>query len=504
MADDLTLPYGGQQEADAQELDYSPGLEAGYAEPYSLNDVLNDELDTRLRLATWLPLALLWTILLLIDWKGPQLYLVIPFSLCLVVALLVHPVNIPLVVIMGYYAPLELGFWRPYVMVFIVAVFCAFIRNYGGRMVRSSWHKLSVVAALFTLYQFASIVLASNAELGLDFAMRYLQGWMLLVVLLAFLDSRRMTVGVLKGVAILAGMALLIGVIFYLNRNGMWLTEVYNVLREKTAEKFRLEAGFGDTGRLIWAGTEPNYWAGQLLFPLGLAIGLMGASRKTGSRMFWLAVGIAILVGILGTYSRSGFVSLVLMGLFLLARRRGRAMIPIAALTVAFFVALAVIPQLRERYLGIQENLQVQGGSGRFMLWAAGINLWLGSPLLGNGPGSFSATTGRAIHNAYIQVATDGGIIALGLYLVLIGMGLTAWVRVSKLAKAMGNRRLQWLAEGCLAGMVGMLLQMGTISAEDPRTLWMAIAFGVQLWLSLRRDVSYEQQVAQYEAAPAA
>lgn len=70
------------------------------------------------------------------------------------------------------------------------------------------------------------------------------------------------------------------------------------------------------------------------------------------------------------------------------------------------------------------------GGSGRLVTWARAIKVWTEAPLQGCGIGGFSSITGKGVHNTYLLVITELGIIGfLCWFSAIILLLISAWRR---------------------------------------------------------------------------
>jgi len=140
----------------------------------------------------------------------------------------------------------------------------------------------------------------------------------------------------------------------------------------------------------------------------------------------------------LSTASRSGFLSLGLVFLFLLFQKgvswpfRFSVM---GAMMVCGLIVLLVLPRASyERLMNYSLDQSThpeawRSTQSRIETNQHALEIFLGAPVIGVGPGNFrwlhrerypdSLAAGRPNHNSYLWAATEGGSVALGLYLVL-------------------------------------------------------------------------------------
>ena len=160
-------------------------------------------------------------------------------------------------------------------------------------------------------------------------------------------------------------------------------------------------------------------------------------------------------------------------------------MVYIGVLILIGFI-LPTLPHWDERILGIRENIEITGGSGRIYMWTIAKEQALDSILIGKGIGSFLITYGYTVHNSYLLTFVDMGLLGLILYMSILYMGLVSWWKVSKFAKKIGDNRLSYLAFGGFVGLCGTIIHIGTISEQNPGYIWMAVGLGVILWTNFK------------------
>jgi O-antigen ligase len=85
------------------------------------------------------------------------------------------------------------------------------------------------------------------------------------------------------------------------------------------------------------------------------------------------------------------------------------------------------------------------------------------------------------VHNTYLQLFAEGGIVALALFLAVVLSCLGAARRAAELFARSRARALEILARAVLVAMIGMLAAGMFLSAAlDPR-LWVLLALGPAL-----------------------
>jgi probable O-glycosylation ligase (exosortase A-associated) len=181
-----------------------------------------------------------------------------------------------------------------------------------------------------------------------------------------------------------------------------------------------------------------------MALPLLIQIGFAEKNRILRRGVF-VIIPLTVIT-ILLTHSRGAFLSLAAMTLVMVWRSRNRfagfAVVAIAALVGVWFVPAEYIDRIRS----IAEYQQDGSAMGRLAAWQTAINMAKANPIFGVGFQTFqwhysryasgAEHEGRRVaHNAYLQVLSECGAPALGLYLFLIGASMWSLWRVRKQAE---------------------------------------------------------------------
>ncbi len=194
----------------------------------------------------------------------------------------------------------------------------------------------------------------------------------------------------------------------------------------------------------------PNQLAGFL----GLIVPMLAvfALRRDGRAFERAAAGFGIFACAL-TFSRAGFVSLLIALALLLAialrpalvRRAAAATLGLyLAASLAAFAAFAGAAPLQALFAGHGDAFA--GGLGsRTELWSAAFRLWRAHPLLGIGPGNFELAVGRFVpgvrthaNSAFFQALAEQGLLGLATYAGLVAASIGAFVRRANEPLALG------------------------------------------------------------------
>jgi O-antigen ligase len=256
-------------------------------------------------------------------------------------------------------------------------------------------------------------------------------------------------------------------------------------------------------GRFASAKNDPNDLAAGLVAAVALAIGALGATRNGLARAL-LTISIPLLVlGVAATQSRGGLIAAIVCVLAALVVAKGRrakvGLAILGVLTVAAF-GLAITPGALERVTRTDN-----GGNGRTELWTIAWRMTTDHPVGGVGlnhfrlesmdyvrePGNLEfvdviVESPHIVHNAYLQLLAETGVIGLALFLLVALLSVAASVRALRLAREIGRGDLAALAEGIVVAQVGMLAASFFLSIGNDFRLWLLLGLGLGLLAAVR------------------
>jgi O-antigen ligase len=224
--------------------------------------------------------------------------------------------------------------------------------------------------------------------------------------------------------------------------------------------------------RINVAGTyDVNDLALLFIVTIPFAFFMMRESTKL-QRLFLLAAMALMVIGIIKSASRGGFLGLVVISFFLLLRASkqarkyafaalvGGAILFVIAAPTAYWARITTIFSLEKDY-----NLTDQ--RGRQQVWGNGLKMIVAHPLTGVGINCFPIAhadfSGTNInispHNSFLQIAAELGIPGIILFLAIIGTALVAARRVRRLTL---ERKLAedmwWLASAIEVSLIGFIV----------------------------------------------
>jgi O-antigen ligase len=243
--------------------------------------------------------------------------------------------------------------------------------------------------------------------------------------------------------------------------------------------------GYSLFGRAIWSNAyaNPNDLASFALLFLALTLGYALVGRHRLWRLGALGAGASMVVLILLTQSRGGFLALVCTSLIALGvlRQRMRALIVLA---VVGTIAIPFVPESAwRRFQGLAKVTSARGMRGvdsqgsaeqRFQVLQVALRMAGDHPLFGVGPKRYaeeSVDYGNRMsgqyplvrgvtdpHNTYLRLATELGLPGVVLFIGMIGGTLRrSWAMSAKLIAA-GERAGQMIRISLL-GLVAYMLQ---------------------------------------------
>lgn len=267
----------------------------------------------------------------------------------------------------------------------------------------------------------------------------------------------------------------------------------------------RPEASAADLARVTSTIGDPNVLAAILVAGFSLAGAAIFALR--GSPGLRLGAGVAAalcLSALLLTGSRGGLVcfgAALLMAILIAGRWRARLAL-IAVLVTAgslAYLTLYAPPEIRERF-GSATQGEIQQQEGRFTLWAVGWRVAQDEPLTGIGAGNFKEVSARyvlepgtvfrtdrvidnpgGVHNTYLQLLAETGVVGLGLYLAIVLSSLAAGLRAARIFERIGDWSMEIMARGTVVAMTGVLVANFFIGQESGKVVWLLLALGPAL-----------------------
>lgn len=250
-----------------------------------------------------------------------------------------------------------------------------------------------------------------------------------------------------------------------------------------------LETATYAQGRLQ-AGADPNYLAAGLVPAIVLAAGLTASTRSILVRSGLMLAAAIITIGLAATQSRGGLLAAMAAAIVaLLVMRRHRLQVS-AAMAIAVGLIgfwLAVSPGALERITETDG-----GGNGRSDVWTVAWRVFEEHPFQGVGLGGFREASAahvlqpgqltavehivdkpKVVHNTYLQLLAETGVIGLVLYLAALLAFLGASWQAARLFDARGDPGLATLARSLFVAQIGGAVALFFISGATFVPFWL-------------------------------
>jgi O-antigen ligase len=331
--------------------------------------------------------------------------------------------------------------------------------------------RFAILAAAFLVWGIASALWASDPHAALTSTLRLAQGPLLVLVIASAVRSVRHLRMVCYAFVVGAAAAALGGM----------------------AGLTQTDAVIASSGRLSGGILDPNYLAAVLVpsVVLSLFLALTAPSRLAKAAIG--AAGAVATIGVFLTQSRGGVIALAVasVGSIVAAGRfRGQVVgvLSFVAAFAAIYLLLFAPPQSLSRITAFTAN-----DSNRTNLWAVAETTFKQHPLAGIGAGNFTVVeknyvvnlnqdlpradlivqVQQPVHNTYLQVASELGLVGLVLFLALLWVPIRACYRAAVRATAPA---VEAVGRAVVIGSIGMLVAFVFLTAQYEKQLWLVIA----------------------------
>jgi O-antigen/teichoic acid export membrane protein/O-antigen ligase len=241
-------------------------------------------------------------------------------------------------------------------------------------------------------------------------------------------------------------------------------------------------------GRASGPLTDPNDLAFFLVAALPLL--LVVDRRRPAVVLLAVAAAVVLVVGTFATLSRGALVGLAVMAVVAVLLRvvRLATAVGIAAVVAVALGALWLThSEVVGRSLEEKEHIAATNVDLRVTTSTMAADMTAASPLLGQGPGGFEAERSRFVpagvpevdqtvaHQMYLDVSAELGLLGLGAFVALLGLGVRAGLR----ARRSPDRRR--VADATLVGLAGTLTAACFLSEQLYLPVWLLVALAVAL-----------------------
>ena len=356
------------------------------------------------------------------------------------------------------------------------------------------WQVPAIVLGLYGLIGFLSLMYARNSESVINTLSNYVKDALITVVIVVLLRKAptfRHVIWTLLVAGIFLGS---LSVFQYLtgtfdnNYGGFARAELKGIAGEQ--DGYRLTGPIGDA----------NFFAQIMIVLIPIALERMIHERKP---ILKLLAGLAALISILTvifTFSRGGFLAaaVALLIFFLVYPPRPQYLVILIGIGIAVF---SFVPSSYfDRILTLQGLLPDQFGridirtdnsiQGRASQNLTAWNILRQHPIVGIGLDNFEvrypefskeiglapSASNKSLHNLYLEVATESGIVGLSIFLLMIWLAFRSLLNArSALLDTPGVRDYAHIATGLLIGFAGYLVAALFIHAAFPRYFYLLV-----------------------------
>ena len=236
--------------------------------------------------------------------------------------------------------------------------------------------------------------------------------------------------------------------------------------------------------------SETNYFAANLVLVIPLTFAIAATQTDPKRRKLWIGAGLVLVLALLLTASRGGFLGLMVAGVVFAYRRKG--LTGAIGLVAALLIAAMVLPTgLADRVMATlgdasgqnqPAGLEASNKAHVGLFWAA-IEMIRSAPLTGVGPYNFKTYSleysglqqAYIAHNTYLELAAELGLPLLAVFLLLVMRTFRVLGRATRLTGSPEARELATWAEGLRSGLTGFMVSGAFISAQYEKMFWVVV-----------------------------
>jgi putative inorganic carbon (hco3(-)) transporter len=264
---------------------------------------------------------------------------------------------------------------------------------------------------------------------------------------------------------------------------------------------YRISGPFGD----------PNFYAQVMVVLVPIAFDRLVNARRLVLRMLSGYTLMVVVLTIIFTFSRGGFLALLVVSSITIVRYRPSVETVLGSLVV-IAALLAFLPANytdRINTLGsflpgapATDPKKEVSFRGRLNEYAVGLLMFADNPVIGVGYKNYpsyyleySPRVGidprrqeRAPHSLYIEILAEQGMIGMIIFSLVLGYAFRAAIRSSRLFVVMNQPDYAGMASAIIVGMIGYLTFAVFIHGAFPRPFWVLVAIMFGLYNAAHRE----------------
>jgi O-antigen ligase len=243
---------------------------------------------------------------------------------------------------------------------------------------------------------------------------------------------------------------------------------------------------------------NPNDLAFSIVLTLPFCLAFLLKTRDPLRRIVWFAAILVMTVAVFLTASRAGVITLAVAGAVCLWRfgiRGGRPVLTIVTSLVLAAVMLVAGGRVQQRLLTLsdrgttsEQETARDSYEQRRLLMQESLRAIAHHPVFGIGVNNFPEYSGawRDVHVAYLQIAVEGGIPALLLYVLFLSRGFVNLRRVK--SERNDDPELALYTSALYSSMVGFVVGAFFAPEAYHYFLYFAVAFTAVLLAIVREE----------------
>jgi putative inorganic carbon (HCO3(-)) transporter len=359
------------------------------------------------------------------------------------------------------------------------------------------WTKLAILLGIYTFLGYLSIFYASDVALAKETLIYYLKNAIIGLVVILLLkkeDHLKWAVWSLLAAGIFMGSISTYQVFTGHIGNTYW---GFGRVLDNGGGDFRLWGSIGDA----------NYYAQIMVALIPFAVERFLHEKKLILRFLSVWAIFVFLVTIYYTFSRGGFLALLVVGFLIFARQPSRPYTGLILLGILLFVGYQFVPAQYSQRIGslfqlvpgenttgkIDTSLQ-----GRTSASIIGWTMFSDYPVLGVGVGNFNANFDRyarqlglsheagSAHNLYLEIAAERGLVGLLSFIAILYFTFRVLQRTKVSFLRKNFQEMANICDALTASLAGYLVGAAFLHDAHIRYLWLllGIAWSVPQVLS--------------------
>src|SRR5271166_706660 len=243
---------------------------------------------------------------------------------------------------------------------------------------------------------------------------------------------------------------------------------------------------YGEGYRPGWVVGDANYFTIAALAVMPIAFELTLVAKSKLEKVYAVVCTLLTFAAVTLGASRGGFLGIVLMVFYLIARSRkparNLAMVIVVTIPFMIFAPNSPINRFFHPAGGDKESV-----NKHLVGWEAGLNMIKKHPITGIGFGNYKAVVTRydksgevrldphVAHNAHLEVAAELGLPAVVVFWAFLGTAFYSAGKTRKRALARDSQVLAAIAVGCQASILGTSVGIFFVSGQYTRLFWFVL-----------------------------